>query len=104
VYIYIKDDQVEIRPADKYWGKLVSETTDGLLAEAGDDKARVLTIGPAGERLSPIAAVMNDRYRAAGRSGVGAVMGSKNLKAIVVRGSGKVEVAQPDRFKEVVSG
>ncbi|GAW93267.1 aldehyde ferredoxin oxidoreductase family protein [Calderihabitans maritimus] len=104
VYIYIKDDQVEIRPAAKYWGKLVGETTDLLLEEVGDPKARVLTIGPAGENLSPIAAVMNDRYRAAGRSGVGAVMGSKNLKAIVVRGSGKVELAQPDRFREVVSG
>ncbi|MDN5363411.1 MAG: aldehyde:ferredoxin oxidoreductase [Eubacteriales bacterium] len=102
-YIYIKDDVVEIRNAEKYWGKLVSETTSLLLEEVGDKKARVLTIGPAGEKLSPVAAVMNDKYRAAGRSGVGAVMGSKNLKAIVVRGSGCVEPAEPEKTKELLS-
>lgn len=102
-YIYIKDDVVEIRNAEKYWGRLVSETTSLLLEEVGDKKARVLTIGPAGEKLSPIAAVMNEKYRAAGRSGVGAVMGSKNLKAIVVRGSGCVEPAEPEKTKELLS-
>jgi aldehyde:ferredoxin oxidoreductase len=103
VYIYIRDDQVEIRPAAKLWGMTTSQVTDALLDEAGDRKARVLNIGPAGENLSRIAAVMNDRWRAAGRSGVGAVMGAKNLKAVVVRGSGKVEAAVQDRFKEAVS-
>lgn len=103
VYIYIKDDTVEIRDAKNYWGRLVSETTDFLKEEVGDKKARVLTIGPAGENLSPIAAVMNDKHRAAGRSGVGAVMGSKNLKAIVVRGTGKVKIAEPEKTKEVLS-
>lgn len=103
VYIYIKDEKVEIRDAKKYWGKLVSETTDSLKEEVGDKKARVLTIGPAGENLSPIAAVINDKHRAAGRSGVGAVMGSKNLKAIVVRGTGKVEPAEPEKTKELLS-
>lgn len=102
-YIYIKDDVVEIRNAEKYWGRLVSETTSLLLEEVGDKKARVLTIGPAGEKLSPIAAVMNEKYRAAGRSGVGAVMGSKNLKAIVVRGSGCVKPAEPEKTKELLS-
>jgi aldehyde:ferredoxin oxidoreductase len=90
VYLSIHDGQASLHDAAAYWGKLVGETTDELLAEFGDPKARVLCIGPAGERLSPIAAIMNDKYRAAGRSGVGAVMGSKNLKAIVVRGTGKV--------------
>lgn len=103
VYIAIKDDQVEIRPADKVWGKKSNETTDMLLEEFGDPKARVLNIGPAGENLSRIACIINDRWRAAGRSGVGAVMGSKNLKAIVVRGSQKVEAADPEKFKTVVS-
>ncbi|MBS4031848.1 MAG: aldehyde ferredoxin oxidoreductase family protein [Clostridiales bacterium] len=103
VYIAIKDDEVEIRPADKLWGKKSNETTDMLLEEFGDPKARVLNIGPAGENLSRIACIINDRWRAAGRSGVGAVMGSKNLKAIVVRGSQKVEAADPDKFKAVVS-
>ncbi len=101
VYIYVKDDTVEIRPAARFWGMQTNETVDALLAEVGDNRARVLNIGPAGEKLSLIAAVMNDRWRAAGRSGVGAVMGSKNLKAIVVRGSGKVEAANPEKYKEV---
>ncbi|MDL1969659.1 MAG: aldehyde ferredoxin oxidoreductase family protein [Candidatus Desulfofervidaceae bacterium] len=103
VYLYIKDERVEIRPAKAYWGKCVSEVTEALLKEIDDPKARVLTIGPAGEKLSPIAAVMNDKYRAAGRSGVGAVLGSKNLKAIVVRGSRSVNVAKQDKMKGLLS-
>ena len=101
-YISIKDGEVEVKDAQKYWGRLVSESTDLLLEEAQDAKARVLTIGPAGEKLSLIAAVMNDKFRAAGRSGVGAVMGSKNLKAIVVRGTGKVEPAKPQAAMELL--
>jgi aldehyde:ferredoxin oxidoreductase len=101
-YISIKDDTVEIRDAVTYWGKLVSEVTDLLVEEAGEPKARVLVIGPAGEKLSMLASIMNDKYRAAGRSGVGAVMGSKNLKAIVVQGTGKLEPAKPDVAKEVL--
>jgi len=101
-YIYIKDGIVEIRNAEKYWGKLVSEVTDQLVEEAGDPKARVLAIGPAGEKLSMLASIMNDKYRAAGRSGVGAVMGSKNLKAIVVRGTGRMVPAEPEVAKEVL--
>jgi aldehyde:ferredoxin oxidoreductase len=101
-YIYIKDGIVEIRNAEKYWGKLVSEVTDLLVEEAGDPKARVLAIGPAGEKLSMLASIMNDKYRAAGRSGVGAVMGSKNLKAIVVRGTGRMVPAEPEVAKEVL--
>jgi len=87
-YLWIKDGKVELRDASKVWGKDGHETTDMLLAEVGDDKARVACIGPAGEKLSLLAAIMNDKDRAAGRSGVGAVMGSKNLKAVVVRGTG----------------
>ena len=103
-YIHINDDTVEIRDAGKYWGKLVGETTDLLLEDTGDPKARVLTIGPAGEKLSLLAAIMNDKYRAAGRSGVGAVMGSKNLKAIVARGTGKLKPARDDESKSVLKG
>jgi len=102
VYLAIRDGQAELCDAAGLWGKLVGETTDKLLAAFGDPKARVLTIGPAGERKSLLAAVMNDRYRAAGRSGVGAVMGSKNLKAVVVRGSGKVAPADAARTEEVL--
>ena len=103
VYITIKDDLVEIKDAAKVWGKDVYETSEALMQEFGDDKAKVLAIGPAGENLSLMAAVINDLYRAAGRTGVGAVMGSKNVKAIVVRGTGKVDNANPDQMKEVVA-
>jgi len=102
-YISINGDAVEIRDAQKVWGKLVSQTTDLLIEEAKDPKARVLTIGPAGEKMSMLAAIMNDRSRAAGRSGVGAVLGSKNVKAIVVRGTGIVESAHPDATKTVLA-
>lgn len=102
VYISIEDDKVEIKDASHLWGKLVSEATDELMNEYGQ-KARVLCIGPAGERLSKIAAIMNDYDRAAGRSGVGAVMGSKNLKAVVVKGTKKAKYADEEETKKVVS-
>lgn len=101
VYINIVDDEVTIKDASHIWGKMTSETTKVLLSET-DEKAKVLNIGPGGEKLSRIAAVMNDIDRAAGRSGVGAVMGSKNLKAVVVKGSSRPEIADPDKLKEVV--
>jgi aldehyde:ferredoxin oxidoreductase len=100
VYLNIVDDEVELKDASSIWGKLVSETTD-ILEQTHGGKVKVATIGPAGEKLSKIAAVMNDRGRAAGRSGVGAVMGSKNLKAVVVKGSSKVAIADNDKLKEV---
>lgn len=102
VYINIVDDKVEFHDASHLWGKVVSETTHELEKVHGE-KVKVATIGPAGEKLSKIAAIMNDIGRAAGRSGVGGVMGSKNLKAIVVKGSGKVPVADSDKLKEVFS-
>jgi aldehyde:ferredoxin oxidoreductase len=98
VYLWIHDGQAEIRPAEHLWGKDVHEATDILLEET-DPKARVACIGPAGERLVKIAAIMNDKHRAAARSGVGAVMGSKNLKAVVVRGTMEVPLAQPAEMK-----
>ncbi len=82
VYINIEDDQIQIFPADKYIG-MKSEETDESLKETYP-KASVLSIGPAGENQSLLACIMNDKDRAAGRGGVGAVMGSKNLKAITV--------------------
>ncbi|MFZ5352452.1 MAG: aldehyde ferredoxin oxidoreductase family protein [Bacillota bacterium] len=102
VYIAIEDDKVEIRDAQELWGKIVSEVTDELKAKM-PEKAKILAIGPAGEKLSRIAAVMNDNDRAAGRSGVGAVMGSKNLKAIAVKGTGKTPVFNEDKLKELNS-
>ncbi|MRR52734.1 MAG: aldehyde ferredoxin oxidoreductase, partial [Rhodocyclaceae bacterium] len=97
VYLWIKDDQVELRDASAVWGKEVPETTDLLRVET-DEEAKVACIGPAGEKLSLIAAIMNEMGRAAGRSGVGAVMGSKNLKAVVVVGTGGVKIGDKAAF------
>lgn len=104
VYLWIngsgddEEPEVEIRPANHLWGKPVPETTEALLKET-DQKARVSCIGPAGERLVLISSIMNDEHRAAGRSGVGAVMGSKNLKAVVVRGTKDVPLADPEQMR-----
>lgn len=86
VYVWINEDEVEIRPADHLWGQEVPETTETLLAET-NPKAKVACIGPAGENLVLMAGIMNDKDRAAARSGVGAVMGSKNLKGVVATGN-----------------
>ena len=101
VYIWVHNGKAEIRSARHVWGKTTAETTDILVQETDPD-AKVACIGPAGEKLVLFACVVNDKGRAAGRSGVGAVMGSKNLKAIVVRGTGDVKVADPSRFREAV--
>ena len=97
VYLYIKNGKAALRPADKLWGKTVFETTD-LLNETHGADAKVACIGPAGENGVLYAAIMNDKNRAAGRGGLGAVMGSKNLKAVVVRGTGGIKVANSDAF------
>jgi aldehyde:ferredoxin oxidoreductase len=97
-YIWIRDDEVEIRSAASLWGRGVWDTEDLLREEIGAPQAKIASIGPAGENLVRFAAVMNDKHRAAGRSGVGAVMGSKNLKAIAVRGSGGIPIAKPHDF------
>jgi len=102
VYIWINNDKVEFRSAEELWGKDVNETTD-TLREATDIDARVACIGPAGENLVKYACIMNDYTRAAGRSGVGAVMGDKKLKAIVVRGTGGVKVADNSAFLEALT-
>jgi len=101
VYLWIKNHAVEIRDATHLWGKLVPDTTDAIRAET-DDGAKIACIGPAGENQVLFAAVMNDMHRAAGRSGVGAVMGSKNLKAVAVVGSGSVSSADNERFLSAV--
>lgn len=101
MYLHINNDDIELKDASHLWGKDVMETTDMLLKETEED-ARVACIGPAGENQVLFATVMNDKDRAAGRSGLGAVMGSKNLKAVVVRGNKGVGVADKDLFQEAV--
>ena len=97
VYLYLNDDQVELRDASHLWGKDCHETTDMLVEECG--KVKVACVGPTGERGMLYAAVMNDKNRAAGRGGLGAVMGyGHNLKAVVVRGTHGVSVARPEGF------
>ena len=96
VYLYINDDHIELRDAAHLWGKDCHETTDMLVEECG--KFEVACIGPTGERQMLYSAIMNDKNRAAGRGGLGAVMGSKNLKAVAIRGTGGVKVARPEGF------
>ena len=85
VYLWIKDDKVEFRDATAYWGKLTGEVQDGIEAELGDKRVRTLQCGVAGERGVRFAAIVNQLKHFHGRGGLGAVMGSKKLKAIVVR-------------------
>ena len=102
VYLWVHDGQVEIRAAGDLWGKLTVDTADAIRAELGDAKIQVATIGPAGERLVRFAAIMHTPNRAAGRSGLGAVMGSKNLKAVAVRGSQPLGLADKNLMNTVV--
>jgi len=101
VYIYIKDEQVEIRDAQHLWGLEIMDTEDKLKAEVGERLARVCEIGPSGENLVKIAGIVNDYKDIAGRAGLGAVMGSKKLKAIVVRGSKNLPLADAAKVKEI---
>jgi aldehyde:ferredoxin oxidoreductase len=101
VYLWINDDQVEIRDATRIWGKTTDVATDQLIKET-DEKAQVACIGPAGENMINLAAIITDKHRAAGRGGVGAVMGSKKLKAIVIRGTKTPGVANPEQLREAV--
>ena len=100
VYLWIYDDDVQLIDASHLWGKGVWETEDTIRTETAVPDAIVASIGPAGENMVRFASIMNDKHRAAGRNGVGAVMGSKNLKAIGVRGTGAVQVAKPEAMME----
>jgi aldehyde:ferredoxin oxidoreductase len=99
VYLSIIDGKAELKDAAELWGKDVYETTDALKPAVSDCK--VLAIGPAGENLVKYASIGNDKGHFIGRTGMGAVMGSKNLKAVVVKGSGKIEKFDEASFKEI---
>ena len=101
VYLWIDDDRVELRDASHLWGKTTWDTHDLLTEELDDKRISELTIGPAGENLVRITKVFNDKARAAGKGGMGAVMGSKNLKAVVVRGTGSIKIANPEEFYNI---
>jgi aldehyde:ferredoxin oxidoreductase len=89
VYLWLHEGQAELRDASHLWGKTTSQVDDILKQELGDDKIEIAQCGPSGEKLSRLAAIINMANRANGRTGMGAVMGSKNLKAVVVRGRSK---------------
>jgi aldehyde:ferredoxin oxidoreductase len=107
VYINIFDDEVEVRSAAHIWGEMCLETELEIARDLGivqrkENNPAVANIGPAGERLVRFAAVMHTAHRAAGRAGLGAVMGSKKLKAIAVRGTKKVPIAKPQKLMEMI--
>jgi aldehyde:ferredoxin oxidoreductase len=99
VYLWINDGQVSIKDAAHLWGKDTKETQEIIRAELQDERIRVGLIGPAGEKLVRYACIMHGLYDAAGRGGLGAVMGSKNLKAIAVRGHHPPQLARPEGVK-----
>ena len=100
VYIWINDGDVEIKDASHLWGMDVRTVDKTLRRELKDNEVEVLSIGPAGENLVKFASIMNSIYNAAGRGGVGTVMGAKKLKAIVVKGTGEISVKDPKAFNE----
>ena len=103
VYLFIQDDEAQILSAAEYWGRSVWEVEPAIKARHMDPQIKVATIGRAGENAVRFSCIMNDMDRAAGRTGVGAVMGSKNLKAIAVRGTVGVAVNDPKAFSEAVA-
>jgi aldehyde:ferredoxin oxidoreductase len=103
VYLSISDDQVVLRDATHLWGLEVYETEETIRTELGDSRVRVSSIGPGGERLVRFACIINDQRSAAGRTGMGAVMGSKRLKAVAVRGHSRVSLADPVTLQEMAS-
>ena len=103
VYLWINQGEVELRDASHLWGKTTDVVDEMLAEELGDKRIQVTQIGPAGEKLVRFAAIMNMATRAHGRTGMGAVMGSKKLKAIVVRGGKKkLPMADPERVREIM--
>ena len=102
VYLQIIDDDVQLKDASSLWGKDTVETIDSIKEQAGDDKLSIAAIGPAGERQVAIACIAVDKHSFGGRCGLGAVMGSKNIKAVAVRGTKTVPVADPDKTSELI--
>ena len=102
VFLYIHDEKIEFKAADKYWGKDTYETQTLIKAELNNEKIKVAAIGIAGENLVKYAGIINDEGRAIGRCGLGALMGSKNLKAIAIHGTNKILIADPKIGKELI--
>jgi len=101
VYLWIHNGKSEIRDASGLWGKDTGAVQQLIREELGDKRIRVAQCGQAGENLVPYACVLNELKHASGRTGMGAVMGSKNLRAVAVRGTAKIPTAQPDDVREI---
>lgn len=101
VWVFINDGKVEIRDAKNLWGKDTVDTEELIRKELNDSKVQVACIGKAGEKLSLISGIVTDAGRIAARSGLGAVMGSKKLKAVALKGTGKVPIADPEKLKGI---
>ena len=101
VYLWMHHGEAELKDAGHLWGMTTGDAEDKLKEELEDKRIEVLQIGPAGENLVRFAALISMSNRANGRTGMGAVMGSKNLKAVVVRGKQKPSIANPEKFKEL---
>lgn len=99
-YLWINNGVVEIKEASHLWGKTTGETQEAIRKDVKEERTRVACIGLGGENLVKYACIINDLNRAAGRTGMGAVMGSKNLKAIAVRGTMKIEYADEKKLLE----
>ncbi|MHB8909957.1 MAG: aldehyde ferredoxin oxidoreductase family protein [Syntrophales bacterium] len=100
-YLWINDGKAEVRSAEKIWGLETGPAQEAIREELGEKRVRVALIGPAGEHLVRFACVVNELKHANGRTGMGAVMGSKNLKAVAVRGTKKMDIHDPERFREL---
>jgi aldehyde:ferredoxin oxidoreductase len=101
VYLWINNGEAAIKDASRLWGQTVLQTQDAIEAELGEKRVRTATIGPAGENLAAISCIITDLRGAAGRGGLGAVMGSKNLKCIAVKGKTAPQAAEPEKFREL---
>jgi aldehyde:ferredoxin oxidoreductase len=101
VYLWIDEGKAELRDASHLWGKITGEAEAAIRDELGDAKIEVLQIGPGGEKMVRFASLINMCNRANGRTGMGAVMGSKNLKAVAVRGNNKPQVADKESLQEL---
>ena len=101
VYLWLQDGQTEIRDASHLWGMTTAESHEAICDELGDGRVRTAQIGPGGEKMVRYACIMGDVRHAGGRAGLGAVMGSKNLKAVAVRGRGGLDLADPEKVRSL---
>jgi aldehyde:ferredoxin oxidoreductase len=101
VYLWVSDKQAELKDASNIWGLEIKKSQETIRRELGDNRVKVTQIGPGGEKLVRYACVINDMNHVAGRCGMGAVMGSKNLKAVAVKGTGNVKVRKPKRLRKL---